>query len=152
MGSETDLIRRLGKAGFNSWHCKKAVVEHMVRKSQMTRGWILSRALRFGRGQYRLHIHHENVDRKKYLGIPKYLIKQVVVESLKVGYTKLLGDDAWFFEKCWQLSYLLGEVIEARLIHKELQSNSAVQGFSSRSERLTNPIPNAWNASKAFRR
>src|ERR1039458_8990643 len=136
MGSETELTLRLAKAGINAWHCKQAVVEHIVPKLHMTRAWILSRALRFGRGQYRLRVQHESVSRKKNLGIPRYLIKEVVEQSLRVGYAKLRRDKAKLFEKRWIFNYLLGQMMEARLIYKELRSSSAVQGLSSRTERL----------------
>jgi L-malate glycosyltransferase len=133
MGSELELNERLAKAGFSAWYCKQAVVEHMVRKFQMTRSWIFSKALKFGRGQYRIVFCHEDVNRKKYLGIPGYLIREVMATSLKVGCTKLLGKllggEAKLFERRWRLHYFLGQVIEAHLIHKELRSNSAVQGL-----------------------
>lgn len=142
MGSETELTLRLAKAGINAWHCKQAVVEHIVPKLHMTRAWILSRALRFGRGQYRLRVQHESLSRKKNLGIPRYLIKEVVEQSLRVGYAKLRRDKAKLFEKRWIFNYLLGQMMEARLIYKELRSSSAVQGLSSRTERLANPMRN----------
>jgi len=53
MGSETDLLLRLRHAGFKAWHCKNAIVKHMIRSSQMDRRWILARAIRYGRGVYR---------------------------------------------------------------------------------------------------
>ena len=122
MGSETELTLRLARAGFESWHCKQAVVEHMVRKSQMNQEWIFGRAKRFGRSKYRLWIQHENVQRKKYLGVPRYLIREIAKKGLDVGHAKLSGDPASLFEKRWVLNYLLGQAIEARLIHKEFHS------------------------------
>jgi glycosyltransferase involved in cell wall biosynthesis len=122
MGSETELTLRLADAGFKAWHCKRAVVEHIVREFQMKRAWILRRALRFGRGKYRLWIQHENVSRKKYLGVPRYLIKEVVKKGLAVGRAKLRRDPSQLFEKRWIFNYLLGQAMEARLIHKELHS------------------------------
>lgn len=127
MGSETELTLRLAKAGFKAWHCKQAVVEHIIRKFQMKRAWILGRALRFGRGQYRLKIQYEIVKRKSYLGIPRYLIKEIVKQGLYVGHAKLRGDAAELFQKCWTFNYLLGQVIEARLIHKEFHSANPVK-------------------------
>jgi len=127
MGSETELTLRLANAGFKAWHCKQAVVEHIVRKFQMNQAWILGRATRFGRSKYRLWIQHENVNRKKYLGIPRYLIKVIVKKGFDVGRAKLRGDPAELFKKRWILNYLLGQAIEARLIHKELHSTTPAQ-------------------------
>ncbi len=53
MGGETELNLQLTEAGFKSWHCKEAVVYHMIRSFQMTQDWVLNRAIRFGRAQYR---------------------------------------------------------------------------------------------------
>jgi len=127
MGSETELTVRLDKAGFKAWHCKQAVVEHVVRKFQMNRAWILGRAVRFGRSKYRLWIQYENVNRKKYLGIPRYLIKEIVKKGLDVGHAKLRGGPAELFEKHWIFNYLLGQAIEARLINREHHCTSPVQ-------------------------
>lgn len=54
MGGETELVSRLQQQGCKSWHVKDAVVEHFIRGCQVERPWLLSRATRFGRGQYRL--------------------------------------------------------------------------------------------------
>ena len=133
MGSETELTMRLAKAGFMAWHCKQVVVEHLIRKFQLSQAWILRRATRFGRGKYRLTIQYENVNRKKYLGVPRYLIRELMKKSLDVGRAKLHGDPAIVFEKRWIFNYLLGQAIEARLIDRELQR--AAQLDKQRGER-----------------
>ncbi len=122
MGSETELTLRLAEAGFKAWHCKQAVVEHIIQGFQLDRRWLFGRALRYGRGEYRLKFQHANVNCKFYLGIPTYLIKEIVRQGRYVGQAKLWGDAAEFFQDCWTFNYLLGQVIEARLIHKELRS------------------------------
>jgi hypothetical protein len=43
-GSESELTRRLARAGYKAWHCQGAVVEHIIRPSQLTQQWILQRA------------------------------------------------------------------------------------------------------------
>src|SRR5208337_3538308 len=53
MGSETELVRGLGRQGHKAWHVRDAVVEHFVRKDQMDKSWVLGRAIRFGRGRCR---------------------------------------------------------------------------------------------------
>ncbi len=126
MGSETELTLRLAKAGFKAWHCKQAVVEHIIRKFQMNRAWILGRALRFGRGVYRFEIQYEIANCKKHLGIPRYLIKEIAQQGLHVGRAKLRGDAAQLFQERWKFNCLLGQAIEARLIHRELPSSRAV--------------------------
>jgi len=121
MGSETELTMRLGKAGINAWHCKEATVEHIIRGFQTKRGWILRRGILYGRGRYRVSIQQQNVDRKKILGIPGYLIKELRKKGFDVIRAKLHGDPAKVFEKRWIFNYLLGQAIEAHVLHKELQ-------------------------------
>jgi hypothetical protein len=55
MGSETELLRRLGEAGHAAHFCAEAQVRHLVRAEQMAESWVLSRAFRYGRGAGREH-------------------------------------------------------------------------------------------------
>ncbi len=127
MGSETDLTMRLAKAGFKAWHCKQAVVEHIIREFQMDRGWILRRTRRFGRGEYRLKFQYDNSKRKKYLGVPGHLIKEIAQQGVHVARVKLHGDPAELFREYWKLNYLIGQAIEARLIDVEIHSTTSGQ-------------------------
>jgi L-malate glycosyltransferase len=123
MGSETELAMRLTKEGFKSYHCEGAVVEHIIRDFQMRPSWILGRAIRYGRGRYRLSIQHYNTNRKKVLGVPGYLLRELRNKSLDVVRAKLRGDAQEFFERRWIFNYLLGQAIEAHALHKELTSS-----------------------------
>jgi len=117
-GSETELLLRLHQAGFNAWHCKKAIVEHMIRSSQMNKKWVLSRAIRFGRGQYRLGSEYTKV-KPCFWGIPRGLILQILSGIYHLGKLKLFGDAEGIFRGRWYLNYLFGKALEARLICKE---------------------------------
>jgi L-malate glycosyltransferase len=151
MGSETELTRRLDKAEFRTWHCRKAIVEHIVRKSQMTREWILRRAFRFGRGLYRLEVQHEYANREKFFGIPRHLIKETVMEGLGAVRAKLNGNKTKFFRKCWEFYCLMGYLNEARLIHIEARHDTAVLGVAADPQIQSAPINNEWNQSKPIR-
>lgn len=52
LGGETDFVRRAGRAGFRSWHCRAAVARHFVPTAHMTERWLRVRARNFGRNQY----------------------------------------------------------------------------------------------------
>jgi glycosyltransferase involved in cell wall biosynthesis len=56
MGSETEFLIRVSAGGVGAWYDPNAVVEHMIRARQLRLRWILGRAVRFGRGQYLLHL------------------------------------------------------------------------------------------------
>lgn len=57
MGSGSEFHPRLMKSGFTAWHCKRAIVEHTIRKWQMEKAWVLGRAFRYGRGGKELLEH-----------------------------------------------------------------------------------------------
>jgi len=122
MGSETEFVLRLEKAGATAWHCKQATVEHIIRAFQMKRSWILGRARRYGRGKYRLYIHQENTRRKKILGVPGYLLYELRKKSFDVIRAQWKGDPAKIFERRWVFHFLLGQAIEAFALRKESQS------------------------------
>jgi len=117
MGSETDLLLRLRQEGFKAWHCKKAIVKHMIRSSQMNRRWILARAIRYGRGIYRSGL--VRTEWKSYLwGIPVRLCLEILNKIRRLGAAKLSGNAEGIFEQHWHLNVFLGMAIEARTMHK----------------------------------
>jgi len=127
IGSETELTVRLAKAGFKAWYCKQAVVEHIIGKSQMNLAWILRRAIRLGRGDYRIKVPYRRVKPKLWLGIPRYLIREIVTQVLRVAYARLRGDATKLFQERWKLNYVRGQVIEARILYREIHSTSPGQ-------------------------
>lgn len=50
MGSETELMERLGARGHQAWFVERACVRHMIRPSQLERHNVLQRAFRHGYG------------------------------------------------------------------------------------------------------
>jgi glycosyltransferase involved in cell wall biosynthesis len=56
MGSETEFVLRVMGHGVKVWYTPTAIVDHFVRTAQMQPSWIFRRAMRFGRGQCRLHL------------------------------------------------------------------------------------------------
>jgi GT2 family glycosyltransferase len=50
MGSESEFLRRLERAGHRSFFCGYAVVGHQVEPAQMTQGSVIARARRYGYG------------------------------------------------------------------------------------------------------
>ena len=123
MGSETELTLKLAKAGLRAWHCPQAVVEHIVRKPQLTREWILLRARNFGRGQYRLGLRLGQKSRKFRLGFPKWLIRPIVGEGMRAGYARLMRDPEKCFQHLWNFNYLLGQATEARALRVKRKSS-----------------------------
>jgi len=119
MGSEAELLRRLAQAGLKAWHCRNAVVEHIIRPFQMTKEWVLARAMRYGRGQYRLAAKDSPTPPASMLGIPLSLLLHLSAQAFRLGCAKLSGDAEKLFKRRWQLNFLIGKAIEARTLYKE---------------------------------
>ena len=117
-GGETKLLMQLHEAGFKAWHCSSAIVHHMIRSFQMDKKWVLNRAIRYGRGEYNLGNEFHNWT-SFFLGIPRYLFRQIFNQIIGVGKAKWSGDAEWIFRERWRLNYLLGIALEARYINKK---------------------------------
>ncbi len=124
MGSETELTQRLAKAGFKAWHCKRAIVEHIIRKHQMDRKWVLARAIPYGRGQMRLQMEDLPDSLPFVAGIPRYLIREILTQAARVGRARLRGDAKTVFRERWELNFLVGCALESRAWRKEVQSQA----------------------------
>jgi glycosyltransferase involved in cell wall biosynthesis len=124
MGSETELTRRLASQGARAWHCPQAVVEHIIRASQMTRRWVLQRAIRYGRGQYRLSEQRRS-PQLRLLGVPLRLLARAAVTGLAIPVADLRGDREAAFRKRWSLHYLYGRVLESRALAASRHRRSA---------------------------
>jgi glycosyltransferase involved in cell wall biosynthesis len=117
-GSEAELLKRLGQAGFKAWHCKNAKVRHIIRSSQMNKKWVLGRAIRFGRGQYRLGRVGRQWKSHAW-GMPVYLYLEILNKVCRLGIARLSRNDEKIFKEHWYLNVFLGMATEARNIYIE---------------------------------
>jgi L-malate glycosyltransferase len=118
MGEDTEFVQRLSKAGFRAWHCKSAVVAHMIRKEQMKKPWMLRRAKRFGSAFYQWEYEEYSPSRPVLLlGTPRYMIREVLEQAIRVVGAKLTKDSDAVFKERWQLCYLAGRAAGARMLY-----------------------------------
>ena len=118
MGSETEFVMRVVNAGYAAWHSPRPVVEHFVRETQLQRAWIFARAIRFGRGMHRLGVN-QSARTPKWLGVPRWLFRALLRNAIGMARASLAGDPERRFRSHWEFNYLLGQIMEARLIHRE---------------------------------
>jgi glycosyltransferase involved in cell wall biosynthesis len=119
MGSETDLVRRLHDAGVGLWFCQRATVEHLIPRSHTEVSWILGRAVRFGRGQYRLSSREQGCEATRWFGVPRYLIGRLLTASVDALLARCRFDRKGWFRARWRLSYAWGQVLEDRVLRAE---------------------------------
>jgi glycosyltransferase involved in cell wall biosynthesis len=115
-GSETQLVRQLVKDGCAIWYCERAVVEHLIPRSHFQKEWILRRAVRYGRGQYRLT--HSESALPKWWNVPRWIFRAMLNQMIKIGIAAVTRNAQQLFRAQWELSYLRGVAIEARVIGK----------------------------------
>jgi glycosyltransferase involved in cell wall biosynthesis len=118
-GSETEFVRRLGQHKYAAWHVRNAEVEHFIRKYQMRKSWILGRAIRFGRGQYRLNQATRSNSAVLWFGAPRYLFREILEKTAKMLKCMLCFDEKKLFLARWDWNYSYGNIIEARNLHRE---------------------------------
>jgi glycosyltransferase involved in cell wall biosynthesis len=118
MGSETELTRRLAGAGLRGWHVKEAIVEHIIRPFQVTSGWLLSRAMRYGRGQYRLSIQNERL-RRAVLPPLAGPLRGILSHGARLALAQLSRDPERVFRSRWDMCCSIGSVLEAYAVYRE---------------------------------
>ena len=128
MGSETELVLRLGRQGHKAWHVRDAVVEHFIREDQMNKPWVLGRAIRFGRGRFRISQTADAVAVPCWLGMPVNLFPQLFKKGIKWAIAWLSFNEQAAFSARWEFNYLLGNLIEARVIRRERYARSNRDG------------------------
>lgn len=124
MGSETELVLRLVREGHKAWHVRDAVVEHFIREDQMNKSWVLRRAIRFGRGRFRISQTVDAVAVPCCLGMPVSLFPRLFKKGVKRAIARLSFNEQAIFSARWEFNYLLGNIIEARVIRRERYARS----------------------------
>ena len=112
MGGESELIRRLDAEARGIWCCDKAIVEHLVPRSNLETAWILRRAERYGRAQYRLGDGLSNGP--TWLGVPRWIYRAVLTESFSIARAAVARNSVKLLQTRWQLHLFMGISAEAR--------------------------------------
>jgi glycosyltransferase involved in cell wall biosynthesis len=126
MGSETEFIRRMSDIGHKSWFCKQAIAYHLIQSHQMDKRWALQRAIRFGRGRYRIWAKR-SLDTPALQKIARYWARQVIIlaqvsiQTIRVAHAKWRGGADELFMARWWLNYYIGKAIESQSIGMKRQ-------------------------------
>jgi len=128
MGSETELVVRLGQQGHKAWHVQDAVVEHFIRQYQMDKSWVLGRATRFGRGRFR--IWEPDTVFSCWRGMPLYLFPKLFKKGIKTVKAWLSFNERAVLTARWEFNFFWGHIIEARAIRRKryARSNGDMEG------------------------
>jgi len=114
MGSETELLARLGRAGARAWYARDAVVEHVVTASQVETDALVGRAYRYGRGRWRLGTSRLAAARLRVRGLPLAVLSDLLVRRLAYARARRRSDAEATLRAAWRIAYLAGHLAESR--------------------------------------
>jgi L-malate glycosyltransferase len=126
MGSETELLQRLARQGHAAWHVPGAVVEHFIRAEQLTRAWVLQRAIRYGRGKYRLSRQARAGGAGGSVPTRILLSRRLLKEGLVIAAASILFRQEALFRGLWRFNYWRGQAAEARILSRSLSAFPSV--------------------------
>ena len=135
MGSETELVLRLGNQGHKAWYVSGAVVEHFIRKEQLEEDWVLKRGLRYGRGKYRLFDRHWNTDAFSWRAVPLHFYRRAAKQAALVALSKIFRREESLFQARWRLNVFRGEIEEAGNLSREKVRNDSTIASEGRAEK-----------------
>lgn len=112
LGWETELVETLFREGHKTWWIGEAAVEHMIRPEQLTRKWMLQRAIQFGRGRHLLDAEF-GPPAARIAGIPRWQIRKALEQLWSVAAAWAGGDQRSLFVARWNLNVYRGAFGEA---------------------------------------
>jgi glycosyltransferase involved in cell wall biosynthesis/GT2 family glycosyltransferase len=110
MGGETEFNRRIAKAGFAAWFCASARVHHFIRPHQLTRRYVLQRAMRNGRGAQLQGLPDSG---PLLWRVPRWMLAKLLLEFAKAARALVLGQAEAAFLHCWEVQFLRGVMAQA---------------------------------------
>lgn len=119
MGSEVELTLRLNRQGHNAWFVSRAVVEHFIREYQLRESWVQKRAIRYGRGRFRLDYMQVYRRYPCWFGVPRTFFRQIFEQERTIIKAWLRSEQRERFCATWRRNFLWGQVIEARLSYRD---------------------------------
>lgn len=126
MGGETELLRRLARAGARAVFVPGAAVEHIVRPEQLTERFALERARRFGRGL--VHMGDVTWSPHRLFGAPRYLARQLIERWLARTAARLGRDPYRRLVTEFRYRAVLGTLAECRESGRPLEPGSPALG------------------------
>jgi L-malate glycosyltransferase len=116
-GDETEFLERVARTGVRCWHCKSMIVAHIIRKHQMTKQWLLRRAIPIGRAAFK-HDFAEKDLPPALFSVPRYLVRNILMQTLRVGRSVFSGDEKSVLRERFRLNRLIGAALGGREMYK----------------------------------
>lgn len=111
MGSEAELQHRLLRDGHKRFWVAGARVLHIIREEQMSRRYMLGRAVRFGRGCYRQEYYLKGHP-KRLFGVPRWTLRPLLGYAARTLLDLLRGRLDGAFVNRWYCALYWGQMAE----------------------------------------
>jgi L-malate glycosyltransferase len=138
MGSETQLTLLLARQGHKCWHVPGAVVAHFIRDYQICASWARNRAVRYGRGRFRLRELEQRPEGlsawfvgPQWFGVPRKIFRGMAREVIRASVAVLTRKERALFSARWKLHFLWGSVIEARASYHARRQGAAADNLGT---------------------
>jgi hypothetical protein len=108
-------LKRLEANGHQGMYIANSIVQHQIRSEQLTIHWLKHRTYRLGRGV----ANGEEDNSAQLFGVPRYLFKSIVLDSLRVLSCIILFKSAKEKNKSFMdLYFNLGRFAQFRRMNK----------------------------------
>jgi glycosyltransferase involved in cell wall biosynthesis len=122
-GDETEFLQRIGQSGFTCWHCKRMVVSHIIRKHQMTKRWLLRRAIAIGRAECKRDFAEQDLPPMLF-GVPRYTVRKILIQTARMTRAALNGNSKQLLKARFDLNCFIGEALGGRDLYKQRHGRS----------------------------
>jgi L-malate glycosyltransferase len=138
MGSETQLTLLLARQGHKCWYVPGAVVAHFIRDYQISASWALNRAIKYGRGRFRLRELEQRPEGlstwfvgPQCFGVPCKIFRGMAREVIRAIVAVLTRKERALFIARWKLHFFWGSVIEARASYRARRQGAAADNLDA---------------------
>ena len=105
-----ELLKRFERSGHKALYLAGNKVYHQIRDEQLTLNWLGSRAFRSGKGA----AFNNNDSAVKLFGVPRYLLKKLVLDYCRNVQTSIYGDKRLKCLTSMEYNFTKGKVFQAR--------------------------------------
>lgn len=112
-GSELEFFTRLSEQGIKSVYIPTAVVKHRIEEFQTTKKYLLKRSYASGRGVAYIKYDATSV---RVFGVPRYLFRDILENSVKALYLYLKFDIKSAFEHLMTVAHRVGCIKQYRIM------------------------------------
>lgn len=110
MGSETEFLLRMEKAGNKAVWLPGALVYHQIREDQINCKWLLNRAFKNGKSKGELHDFSDEY--ALICGVPRYLFRQTLECLFQYIRAKITGNEKKIIKKGIQFWFTFGKTYQ----------------------------------------